>query len=224
MSSNVMRKELAVEVPRARAADMKLEVIVIPVSDVDRAKSFYTSLGWRLDMDFAANENFRVIQFTPPGSWCSIIFGTGITTAVPGSAQGIHLIVSDVEETRAELIARGVEVSEPFYDAGGVFHHVGGECRVSGPHPQRTSYATYASFKDPDGNGWFFQEVTVRLPGHVDSDNTVFTSSIELTRALRRATAAHSEYQKRIGKQDSDWQAWCADFIVREQAGKPLPT
>lgn len=146
--------------------DMMLEVIVIPVSDVDRAKDFYSNLGWRLDLDFAAGDAYRVVQFTPSGSSCSIMFGTGITAAEPGSAQNLHLIVSDVEATRARLRDRGIEVSEPFYDAGGVFHHANGDCRVDGPHPKRQSYGTYASFKDPDGNGWFFQEVTARLPGH----------------------------------------------------------
>lgn len=224
MSSTLVRSDVAGELQRARAADMKLEVVVVPVSDVERAKRFYASLGWRLDMDITTNATYRAIQFTPPGSGCSIVFGIGVTTTAPGSAQGLHLVVSDILATRAELIARGVDVSEPFYDTGGIFHHASGECVVDGPHPQRRSYATYASFKDPDGNGWFIQEVTARWPGHVDSGNTMFTSSTELTRALRRATAAHSEYEKRIGKEDADWQAWCADYIVREQAGAPLPS
>jgi catechol 2,3-dioxygenase-like lactoylglutathione lyase family enzyme len=146
--------------------DMMLEVVVLPVSDVDRAKRFYANLGWRLDMDFAASDAYRVIQFTPPASSCSIIFGKGVTAAAPGSSQGLHLIVSNVEATRIKLRERGVEVSEPFYDTGGVFHHIDGECRADGVHPHRGSYGTYASFKDPDGNSWFFQEVTVRLPGH----------------------------------------------------------
>jgi len=223
MSTALMSSESQIEPRQQRLADMKLEVIVIPVSDVDRAKRFYTSLGWRLDMDFVANEQYRVIQFTPPGSGCSVIFGTGVTARATAPVQGLYLIVSDVEATRAQLIARGVQVSEPFYDAGGVFHHASGEGRVNGAHPQRRSYATYASFKDPDGNGWFLQEVTVRLPGHIESDQTVFTSAIELTRALHRASVALSDHEKRIGKQDVEWQAWCAEYIVREQAGKPLP-
>lgn len=146
--------------------EMMLEVVVIPVSDVDRARRFYASLGWRLDLDFAASDEYRVIQFTPPASSCSIMFGKGITTASPGSVQGLHLIVADVAATCSKLRERGVEVSEPFYDSGGVFHHIDGQCRVDGLHPKRQSYGTYASFKDPDGNSWFLQEVTVRLPGH----------------------------------------------------------
>ncbi|MET8952038.1 VOC family protein [Streptomyces sp. NPDC004533] len=145
--------------------DMKLEVVVVPVADVDRAKSFYEGLGWRLDADVARGEDFRVIQVTPPGSPCSVIFGTGLTSAAPGSAEGLHLIVTDIEAARAELAGRGVEISEVFHDEGGVFHRAGTEGRVSGPDPDRTSYGSYASFSDPDGNGWVLQEVTIRLPG-----------------------------------------------------------
>ncbi|MET8022771.1 VOC family protein [Streptomyces avermitilis] len=145
--------------------DMKLEIAVVPVADVDRAKDFYQALGWRLDADVADGEDFRVVQFTPPGSPCSIIFGTGVTSAAPGSTQGLHLIVSDIEAARTELADRGVEVSEVFHDAGGVFHRAGTEGRVPGPDPERRSYASYLSFSDPDGNGWLLQEVTERLPG-----------------------------------------------------------
>jgi catechol 2,3-dioxygenase-like lactoylglutathione lyase family enzyme len=203
---------------------MKLEVVVIPVSDVDRAKRFYSNLGWRLDADFATSDEFRVLQFTPPGSPCSIIFGRGITSAAPGSAQGLHLIVSDVEAAHAELVDRGVDVSEVFHDVGGVFHHAGTEGRLSGPAPARLSYASFASFSDPDGNGWVFQEITARLPGRVDADDTTFTSSTELAAALRRAAAAHGEHEKRTGQEDADWPDWYAEYIVREQAGKPLPS
>ncbi len=206
-----------------RTLDMKLEVVVIPVSDVDRAKNFYAGLGWRLDADFATGDDFRVIQFTPPGSPCSIIFGKGLTLAAPGSAQGLHLIVSDVVAAHAELVARGVDVSEVFHDARGVFHRGGREGRVSGPDPERRSYASFASFSDPDGNGWLFQEITERLPGRVE-DDTTFTSSNELATALRRAAAAHGEHEKRAGGPDANWPDWYADYIVREQAGKPLPT
>ena len=206
-----------------RTLDMKLEVVVIPVSDVDRAKHFYAGLGWRLDADFATGDDFRVIQFTPPGSPCSIIFGKGVTLAAPGSAQGLHLIVSDVVAAHAELVARGVDVSEVFHDARGVFHRGGREGRVSGPDPARRSYASFASFSDPDGNGWLFQEITERLPGRVE-DDTTFTSSQELATALRRAAAAHGEHEKRAGGPDANWPDWYADYIVREQAGKPLPT
>jgi catechol 2,3-dioxygenase-like lactoylglutathione lyase family enzyme len=145
--------------------DMKLEVIVIPVSDVDRAKAFYKTLGWREDADFVASEDFRVIQLTPPGSPASVIFGTGLTTAEPGSSQGLHLVVTDIEAARAELADRGIEISEVFHDAGGVFHHAGTEGRVAGPDPKHTSYSSFASFEDPDGNGWILQEITDRLPG-----------------------------------------------------------
>jgi catechol 2,3-dioxygenase-like lactoylglutathione lyase family enzyme len=224
MSDTQVRSETGVETPRAGRIDMKLEVVVIPVSDVDRAKRFYGNLGWRLDADFATSDQFRVVQVTPPGSPCSIIFGRGITAAVPGSAQGLHLIVSDIEAARAELVARGVEVSELFHDAGGVFHHAGREGRLSGPDPKRGSYASFASFSDPDGNGWLFQEVTVRLPGRVEADDTIFTSSAELASALRRAEAAHGAHEKRTGQRDADWPNWYAEYIVREQAGKPLPS
>ena len=206
-----------------RTLDMKLEVVVIPVSDVDRAKNFYAGLGWRLDADFATGDDFRVIQLTPPGSPCSIIFGKGLTLAVPGSAQGLHLIVSDVVAARAELVGRGVDVSEVFHDARGVFHRGGREGRVSGPDPERRSYASFASFSDPDGNGWLFQEITERLPGRVE-DDTTFTSSRDLAAALRRAAAAHGEHEKRLGGPDANWPDWYADYIVQEQAGKPLPT
>ena len=145
--------------------DMRLEVVVIPVSDVDRAKAFYQSLGWRLDADFPGEGGFRVVQLTPPGSQCSIIFGTGITSAAPGSADGLQLTVTDIEAARNELISHGAEVSEVFHDAGGVFHHAGTEARVSGPAPNHQSYGSFASFSDPDGNGWLLQEITTRLPG-----------------------------------------------------------
>ncbi|WP_197040289.1 VOC family protein [Mycobacterium sp. URHB0044] len=144
---------------------MKLEVVVIPVSDVDRAKAFYETLGWRLDADFATGDDFRVIQLTPPGSPCSVIFGTGISSATPGSVEGLHLVVTDIEAARAEVASRGVEVSEVFHDAGGVFHRAGTTGREPGPDPQRTSYGSFASFSDPDGNGWVLQEITSRLPG-----------------------------------------------------------
>jgi catechol 2,3-dioxygenase-like lactoylglutathione lyase family enzyme len=145
--------------------DMKLEVVVVPVSDVDKAKGFYQALGWRLDADFVTGEDFRVVQLTPPGSPCSVIFGTGLTSATPGSAQGLQLVVTDVEAARTELTERGADVSEVFHDAGGVFHHAGTAGRVTGPAPEHQSYGSFASFSDPDGNEWFVQEVTTRLPG-----------------------------------------------------------
>ncbi|NJP88948.1 glyoxalase [Nonomuraea sp. FMUSA5-5] len=146
--------------------DMKLEVVVLPVSDVDRAKDFYTrQLGFRLDADFPINDGYRIVQVTPPGSACSIIFGDGVSDSAPGSAEGLHLIVADIEQAVKELAGRGVEVTEPFHDATGAFHHAGGRERVSGAHPQRASYGSFAAFADPDGNGWILQEITVRAPG-----------------------------------------------------------
>jgi catechol 2,3-dioxygenase-like lactoylglutathione lyase family enzyme len=172
---------------QAGSVSMRLEVVVLPVSDVDRAKRFYTDLGWRLDIDTTTGPEFRLIQFTPPGSECSVIFGKGITTAAPGSVQGLHLIVSNLDEAREQLIANGIDVSEPFHDAGGIFHRVGPEGHVPGPNPKRKSYASYASFHDPDGNGWVFQEVTARLSADLPTGETSFTD--ELAEAVRRATA-----------------------------------
>jgi catechol 2,3-dioxygenase-like lactoylglutathione lyase family enzyme len=224
MSTTQAGAATAKKTPSARTLDMRLEVVVIPVSDVDRAKRFYGGLGWRPDADVVKGDDFRVVQFTPPGSPCSIIFGKGITTAAPGSAQGLHLVVSDIEAAHAELVARGVAVSEVFHDAGGVFHHAGQEDRVSGPDSTRRSYASFVSFSDPDGNGWLFQEVTARRPGRLDANGTTFTSPTELASALRRAEGAHGEHEKRIGHRDEDWPDWYAEYIVQEQAGKPLPT
>ena len=215
--------------PSARTVDMKLEVVVIPVSDVDRAKSFYSNLGWRLDADFAASDDWRVVQFTPPGSDCSVIFGKNVTAAVPGSAQGLYLIVTDIKAARDELLRRGVRISEVFHDAGDV--HAGadepylfGRLRVRGPDPDHRSYRSYASFNDPDGNGWLLQEVTARLPGRVDADDTTFTSPAEIAAALRRAAAAHGEHEKRTGQHDANWPDWYAEYMVAEQSGKELPS
>ena len=209
--------------------DMKLEVVVIPVSDVDRAKRFYGGLGWRLDADFAAGDDFRVIQFTPPGSGCSVIFGRNVTAAAPGSAQGLYLIVSDIEAARDELRRRGVEISEVFHDAGDV--HAGkdepylfGRLRVGGPDPEHRSYRSFASFRDPDGNGWLFQEVTTRLPGRIDRAATAFASASDLASALGRAAAAHGRHEKRTGETDPNWPDWYAEYMVREQAGQDPPS
>ncbi|WP_342780298.1 VOC family protein [Catellatospora sichuanensis] len=144
---------------------MKLEVLVVPVSDVDRAKAFYEMLGFRMDIDYVGDEGFRVVQLTPPGSECAVIIGTGISTAVPGSLDNLHLVVTDIEQARAELIGRGAEVGEVFHDAGGIFHHIGNKARVAGPQPERADYGSFAEFKDPDGNGWVLQEIRVRAPG-----------------------------------------------------------
>jgi predicted enzyme related to lactoylglutathione lyase len=206
-----------------RGVDMKLEVVVVPVSDVDRAKGFYETLGWRLDADFVTGDDFRVVQFTPPGSKCSIIFGKGITSAEPGSVDALQLEVSDIEKARAELVDHGVDVSELFHDVGGVFHHAGVEGRVSGPDPERRSYSSFASFSDPDGNGWLLQELTTRLAGREDSIKTTFDSASDLAAALRRAAAAHGKHEERTGQADPDWPDWYAEYMVREQAGDELP-
>lgn len=219
MSATSERTEAKSSTPRAQGIDLKLEVVVIPVADVDRAKSFYSGLGWRLDADFVRGDDFRGVQFTPPGSPCSIHFGKGVTSAVPGSAPGLFLIVSDIEAARSELSARGVEVSEVFHRTA-----VGGPA-LSGRHPERRSYSSFAIFKDPDGNGWLLQEVTQRLQGRVDGDVTTFASTTNLAAALRRAAAAHDEHEKRAGGQyDVNWPDWYAEYLVAEQAGKPLPT
>ncbi len=209
-------------------AEMKLEVVVIPVSDVDRAKEFYASLGWRLDADFANGEDWRVIQFTPPGSGCSVIFGKNVTAAAPGSAQGLYLIVSDIEAAREELLRRGVEISEVFHDAGDVYDgpdepYLFGRRRVSGADPEHRSYRSYASFRDPDGNGWLFQEVTTRLPGRIDPATTTFASANDLASALRRAEAAHGQHERRTGQRDANWPDWYAAYMVAEQSGGELP-
>jgi catechol 2,3-dioxygenase-like lactoylglutathione lyase family enzyme len=218
-----------VSTTKVRSNDMKLEIVVIPVSDVDRAKEFYGRLGWRLDADFDSGKDFRVIQFTPPGSGCSIIFGKNVTAAAPGSAQGLYLIVSDIEAARQELLRRGVEVGEVFHGASGVSAgadepYLFGRHRVSGPDPERGSYRSFASFHDPDGNGWLLQEITTRLPGRIDAAATTFASTADLASALRRAEAAHGEYEKRLGQRDANWPDWYAAYMVGEQTGGPLPS
>jgi catechol 2,3-dioxygenase-like lactoylglutathione lyase family enzyme len=200
-------------------------VIVISVSDVDRAKEFYGRLGWRLDADVVAGEELRLIHFTPPGG-CSIQFGTNLSSAPPGSARGLYLIVADIEVVRGGLLAQGVEVSEVFHEGalGGRFRPAGAVDRVSGPAPDHKSYGSFASFSDPDGNGWLLQEVTARLPGRVDPAATSFASAGDLAEALRRAEAAHGEHEQRIGAADPDWPDWYALYMVREQAGEELPS
>lgn len=196
--------------------DMKLEVVVIPVADVDRAKAFYVNLGWRQDADFAGDNGFRVVQLTPPGSNCSIIFGDEVTTSAAGSYQGLQLIVDDIDQARAELVSKGVEASEVFHDAGGVFHHAGTDNRASGPAPEHKTYGSFVSFADPDGNTWFLQEVTTRLPGRV-TQTTEYPSAPVLAEALRRAAAAHGQHEKEIGHRDENWPDWYAKFMVEEQ-------
>ena len=204
--------------------DMKLEVVVIPVSNVDRAKEFYGGLGWRLDADFSAGADFRIIQFTPPGSGCSIQFGTNVTSQAPGSAQGLYLVVPDIAAARNHLLARGVQVGELFHEGtlGARFDHAK-NLRVSGPAPDRGSYRSFAWFRDPDGNGWLLQEVTSRLPGRVDPAATSFGSVTGLASALRRAAAAHGEHEKRTGAADPNWPDWYAEYMVAELSGKKLP-
>jgi catechol 2,3-dioxygenase-like lactoylglutathione lyase family enzyme len=207
----------------AAQVDMKLDVIVISVSDVDRAKEFYSKLGWRLDADRAIGNAFRLIQFTPPGSSSSIQFGVNLTSAAPGSAQGLLLIVSDIEAARQELAAHGIDASEVFHCASGTgCRFPGVDARVSGPHPEHLSYGSFVSFKDPDGNGWVLQEVTKRLPGRIASDTT-YSSARDLAQAMIRAAKAHGKHEARIGKADPNWPDWYAEYLVREQSGEELP-
>jgi catechol 2,3-dioxygenase-like lactoylglutathione lyase family enzyme len=229
MSTNARRTDGATSDTKGKLVDMKLEVVVVPVSDVDRAKEFYRRLGWRLDAEFAGGDGFRLMQFTPPGSGASVIFGTNVTSAAPGSAQGLYLIVSDIEVARQELLRRGVEVSEVFHGAGGVSAGTDepflfGRHRVSGPDPERGSYRSFASFRDPDGNGWLLQEVTTRLPGRIDAAAPTFASAADLAGALRRAEAAHAEHEKRTGQRDANWPDWYATYMVAEQTGEQLPS
>jgi catechol 2,3-dioxygenase-like lactoylglutathione lyase family enzyme len=223
MSSTDVRNETSAEVQAPGVVDMNLEVIVIAVADVDKAKEFYATLGWRLDADVTRGENFRLVQFTPPGSGCSVQFGIGLTDAAPGSGQSPYLIVSDIEAARADLVVRGVEVSEVFHEGspGARFHEAS---RVAGPSPDRNSYGSFAWFSDPDGNSWLFQEVTTRLPGRVDPTTTSFASANELASSLRRASAAHGEHEKRIGEADANWPDWYAEYMVSEQSGEDLPS
>jgi catechol 2,3-dioxygenase-like lactoylglutathione lyase family enzyme len=225
MSTNeVVSKDGTRDASLARL-DLKLEAVVIPVADVDRAKEFFGKLGWRLDADFPFDNGFRVVQFTPPGSGCSIQFGTNITSAKPGSAQGLYLIVSGIEAAREELVARGVAVSEVFHAGtpGAQFQPNGTNGRVGGPAADHASYGSFATFSDPDGNGWLLQEVTTRLPGRVDPAETAFASPRDLASALRRAETAHGQHEKRTGERDANWPDWYAEYMVAEQAGKELP-
>jgi catechol 2,3-dioxygenase-like lactoylglutathione lyase family enzyme len=209
-----------------RSVDLKFEAVVIPVADADRSKAFYSGLGWRLDADFSFDNGFRVVQFTPPGSPCSLQFGTKITAAEPGSAHGLYLIVSDIDAARSELIDRGAKVSDVFHagSPGAQLQPDDTSGRVSGRDPDHPSYNSFATFEDPDGNDWLLQEVTDRLPGRIDSDLTSFSSTNDLADALRRAEAAHGEHEKRTGKADPDWPDWYAAYMAAEQAGSELPS
>jgi catechol 2,3-dioxygenase-like lactoylglutathione lyase family enzyme len=206
--------------------DLKLEAVVIPVADADRSKEFYQGLGWRLDADLSAENGFRVVQFTPPGSPCSIQFGTKVTAARPGTAHGLYLIVADIQAGRQELLDHGVAVSEVFHAGapGAQLDPDDTSGRVRGADPDHGSYSTFATFEDPDGNGWLLQEVTKRLPGRVDPSVTSFTSVTDLASALGRAESAHGEHEKRIGRADPDWPVWYAEYMIAEQAGAELPS
>jgi len=200
---------------------MKLEVVVIPVSDVERAKTFYGGLGWTLDVDLHVSPDYRVVEFTPPGSPASIIFGTGVTDADPGSARGLQLVVTDIEAARSALIAGGASVTEVFHDATGVFHHGGTTARVPGLAPERRSYGSWVAFVDPDGNEWLVQEVTERIPGRIAQ--TRYDSPAELATALRAAAEAHGVHEAMIGHEDAGWPEWYAEYMVRAAAGQGLP-
>jgi catechol 2,3-dioxygenase-like lactoylglutathione lyase family enzyme len=209
------------------SVDLKLEVVVIPVSDVDRSKEFYASLGWRLDADFPFDNGFRVVQFTPPGSGCSIQFGTKITSAAPGSAQGLYLVVADIEAAHDELLTRGVKVSEVFHPGapGAQFQTERTSNRISGPADGHGSYSSFVTFSDPDGNSWLLQEITTRLPGRIDAASTTYASAADLQNALVRAATAHGEHEARNGGvRDENWPEWYAAYMVAEQAGTELPT
>jgi predicted enzyme related to lactoylglutathione lyase len=222
MSTNAVR---GIDTSVARV-DLKLEVVVIPVSNVDRAKEFYGKIGWRLDADFRFDNGFRIVQFTPPGSGCSVQFGTNMTPAAPGSTQSLYLVVSDIAAARDELAARGVEVSDVFHAAtpGAQFQRDGTSGRVTGPAPAHATYGSFATFTDPDGNGWLLQEITSRLPGRVDPATTTFASAEDLASALRRAEAAHGQHEKRTGQRDANWPDWYAEYMVAENTGTKLPT
>jgi catechol 2,3-dioxygenase-like lactoylglutathione lyase family enzyme len=206
----------------AMPVDMKLEVVVIPVSNVDRAATFYAALGWRMDADIRQGGN-RGLQFTPPGSQASIIFGTGVSPSAPGTAQHLFLVVPDIEAARKELVSKGVEPSGIFHDRTGGYNFYDPAVRADGPDPQRRSYASFLTFRDPDGNGWLVQEITTRFPGRVDTAGTSFASARDLAGAMRRAAAAHGEHEKRIGAADPDWPDWYAAHMVAEQSGAEPP-
>ena len=212
MSTTATRSQAATTDPRVGTVAMKLEVITIPVSDIDRATKFYRRLGWRQDVTPPGS---GVVQFTPPGSACSVHFGTNRTSAAPGSAQNQFLIVSDIQAARGELAGRGVEVSEIF--------HFGPNGQVSGPAPDHATYGSFATFSDPDGNSWLLQEITTRLPGRVEATETAFGSASDLASAFRRAEAAHGEHEKRTGQRDANWSDWYAAYMAAEQAGGKLP-
>ncbi|WP_246393293.1 VOC family protein [Pseudonocardia pini] len=226
MSTMDVRSSAVSRIAGARTVELRFEVVVIPVSDVDRAKEFYDGLGWRLDADFPFDNGFRVVQFTPPGSATSVQFGTRMTSAEPGSARGLYLIVSDIKAAREAVAARGVEISPVFHpeSPGAQFRADGGGDRLAGAAPEHDSYSSFATFSDPDGNGWLLQEVTTRLPGRIDPAEAAYSSPSDLADALRRAAAAHGEHETRTGEPDEDWPTWYAAYMVAERTGAELPT
>jgi len=226
MSTTADTSETTTSDSKVAKVELKLEVVVIPVADPDRSKMFYTGLGWRLDADFSFDNGYRVVQFTPPGSGASIQFGTSITTAAPGSAHGLYLIVSDIDAARTELAALGADISEVFHPgAPGAQFAPDGSGRIDGPDPEHASYGSFATFRDPDGNEWLLQEIRQRAPGRVDRPETAFSSPAELAEAMRRASVAHGEHEKREGGEyDVNWPDWYAAYMVAEQAGTELPT
>jgi catechol 2,3-dioxygenase-like lactoylglutathione lyase family enzyme len=228
MSADQVRSSDATGVaraPKTARVPLKLEVVIIPVSDVDRSKKFYANLGWRLDADFAFDSGFRVVQFTPPGSACSVQFGSKITSASPGSAKSLYLIVSDIVAARDDLAALGVDVSEVFHPAtpGAQFRPADSSGRIDGPALDRATYSSFATFSDPDGNSWILQEITNRLPGRIDTGVTSFGSATDLASAMRRAEAAHGEHERRIGQHDANWSDWYAAYMAAEQSAAELP-
>jgi len=223
--TNEIQDNTPISDERAAIIDQKLEAVVIPVSDVDRAKDFYAKLGWRLDADFRFDNGFRIVQFTPPGSACSVQFGEKVTFAPPGSAQSLYLVISDIEVARGQLKARGADVSEVFHPGapGAQFQPDGTGDRLRGREPNHASYGSFATFSDPDGNRWLLQEVTKRLPGRIDTAATAFVSANDLASALRRAAAAHGQHEAQVGQPDPNWPEWYAQYLVREQSGEELP-
>ena len=225
MSSTTDTASAAAETDTSLSPDLRLEVVVIPVADVERSKGFYQGMGWRLDADFAFNNGFRVVEFTPPGSPAAIQFGTRITTAAPGSARGLYLVVPDVQAAREALARRGVEISDVFHPgAPGAQFAENGE-RLSGPAPGHETYSSFATFSDPDGNEWLLQEVTQRLPGRIEATRISYASIADLAAAMRRASTAHGAHEARAGgAYDAGWPDWYAAYMVAEQAGSELPT
>ncbi len=221
MSTTEARSDAASDASAGKV-DMRLETVVIPVSDVDRAKAFYESLGWRLDADLGGGD-FRIVQLTPPGSGCSVQFGAGLTDAAPGAAQNL-LVVSDIDAAHRELVSDGVEGAEVFHNGAGGYDRWTRDTRASGPDPERRTYASFAEFSDPDGNLWQLQEITNRLPGRVDPSTTAYSSVGDLAGALERAAAAHGEHEKRTGRADENWPEWYAAYMVAEATGGTLPT